>query len=150
MNQYSSKISRCAQFISLETCKKGFGASCYLGCCVRRYSKDTGAEPGQDLGRLRSACACPEPGGALEYAAVTIHPWASPCLCVSKPYMVSKWMLYSLVSWLSPQIWYPETLECFHKSFPLSIEEDLNPLEIFRRKYYGPWWVMIRPWGSQG
>ena len=74
MNQYSSKISHCAQFISLEACKKGFGASCYLGCCIRHYSKDAGAEPGQDLGRLCSACARPKPGGALEYAAVMIYP----------------------------------------------------------------------------
>ena len=74
MNQYLSKISHCAQFISLETCKKGFGASCYLGCWVRHYSKDAEAELGQDLGRLCSACARPEPGGALEYTAVMIHP----------------------------------------------------------------------------
>lgn len=120
----------------LGMCRKGLSASCCLGGRLRHYSNGAGAELGQDLGRLCSECALPEPQG-------------SPGLCstlrsCSTHEHLHDFVFQSHISFgikidiqlgqlSSPNV-IPRDTGMFHKSHPLSTEKELNPLEMLIRK----------------
>ena len=83
---------RCALLVFLGMCRKGLGASCCLGCCLRHYSNGAGAELGQDLGRLCSECALPEPQGSPGLCSMlrswSIHEHLHDFVFQSHPYIL--------------------------------------------------------------